>query len=158
MSKSGVALKWNGFDKSVNSFLDKMQSDMSALLKACGEALVSGTLKRFQDEEDPQGNAWAPNRRGGKILTDTARLQRSIDCAVAGNTVLVGSNLIYAMIHQKGGTIKPVKGKHLKFKIGGKWVNTKQVTIKARPYLGISKADWEEIQGTIHDFIAGAFK
>jgi phage gpG-like protein len=66
--------------------------------------------------------------------------------------------VIYALIQQKGGVIKPVKKKTLKFKVGGKWVSAKQVTIKARPYLGISKEDWREIGDTISDFIAGAFK
>jgi phage gpG-like protein len=96
--------------------------------------------------------------RSGKILTDTARLRNSIDYAVAGDTILVGSNAVYALIHQKGGEIKPVHKKALKFKVGDKWIVAKKVTIKARPYLGISKADWEEIEETIREFIGGAFQ
>jgi phage virion morphogenesis protein len=155
---SGATLKWGGFDKGVNNFLDKVQNQRRALLEACGDALVTGTLKRFEQEKAPDGSNWAPVDRSGKILTDTARLQRSIDSAVSGDTVLVGSNLVYALIHQKGGEIRPVKKKSLKFKVGGKWINAKKVTIKARPYLGISKEDWEELADTIHDFINGAFE
>jgi phage virion morphogenesis protein len=162
MAGSGASMRWGGFDKALDKFQDVLANQKKALLEACGDALVSGTLKRFQDEEDPQGNDWAPVARSGKILTDTARLRNSIDSAVAGDTVLVGSNVIYALIHQKGGVIKPVKKKALKFRVGkgkgGKWVSAKQVTIKARPYLGISKEDWQEIGETISDFMGGAFR
>jgi phage virion morphogenesis protein len=162
MAGSGASMKWGGFDKALNKFQDALANQKKALLEACGDALVSGTLKRFQDEEDPQGQKWAPVARSGKILTDTARLRNSIDSAVAGDTVLVGSNVIYALIHQEGGVIKPVNKKSLKFKVGkgkgGKWVSAKQVTIKARPYLGISTEDWQEIGETISDFIGEAFR
>lgn len=161
MAKSGATLNWGGFDKGVNNFLDKVQSQRKELLEACGEALISGALKRFQEEKDPEGKPWAAVQRPGKILTDSARLRNSISSAVTRDTVLVGSNLIYALIHQQGGEIKPVNKKSLKFKVGGKggkWINVKKVTIKARPYLGISKEDWAEIEDTIGDFISGAFK
>jgi phage virion morphogenesis protein len=161
---AGAALKWGGFDKALDKFQAKLANQKGALFDALGEALVSGTVQRFKDEQDPEGKAWAPVARPGKILTDTARLRNSIDYAIAGDTILAGSNAMYALIHQKGGTITPKKGKYLKFKVGGKggkggnWISAKQVTIKARPYLGISKSDWEEIAATIRDFIGGAFK
>lgn len=158
MAASGATMKWGGFDKALDTLQAKLASQKKALMEACAEALVSGTLKRFQDEQDPQGKPWAPVARPGKALTDTARLRNSIDYAIAGDTILVGSNVVYALIHQMGGTIVPKKGKYLKFKVGGKWVNAKQVTIKARPYLGVSKEDWEEIEATISDFISGAFQ
>jgi phage virion morphogenesis protein len=157
MAGSGASMRWGGLDAALDKFQDMLASQKKTLLEACGEALVSGTLQRFIDEEDPEGNKWAPIDRSGKILTDTARLRNSIDYAIAGDTILVGSNVIYALIHQTGGTIKPKTKKALKFKIGDKWIVAKQVTIKARPYLGISKGDWKEIADTISDFVGGAF-
>ena len=179
MAASGVRMNWGGLDTALLRAA-KALSDRQALLEACGEALVSGTLKRFEDEEDPEGKKWTPSirsmptedkttavrrdargrilkgsgkkikgNRGGKTLTDTARLRGSIDSAVAGDTVLVGANTVklgsnfkYARIHQ----------------MGGKAGRGHKVTIPARPYLGISKDDWEEIEGTISEFISGAFK
>lgn len=47
----------------------------------------------------------------------------------------VGTNLKYARIHEYGGIIKPVKGKFLKFEIGGRTIFAKQVKIPARPFL-----------------------
>jgi len=159
MTKTGAAINWGGFDKALDRLQGNLANRKDALMKACAEVLVSGTLKRFRDEQDPEGRPWAPVARPGKALTDTSRLQRSIDSAIAGDTILVGSNLIYALIQQKGGTIRPKAGKYLKFQLpGGNWVSVKQVTIKGRAYLGISKEDWAEIEATIRDFIGGAFK
>ena len=61
---------------------------------------------------------------------------------VGAKTVKLGSNVEYARIHQKGG-------------MAGRG---RKVKIPARPYLGVSKEDWKEIEDTISDFISGAFK
>ncbi len=41
----------------------------------------------------------------------------------------------YALIHELGGRIVPVKGKFLKFRVGGNFVSVASVNIPARPYL-----------------------
>ena len=71
---------------------------------------------------------------------------------------MVGTNLPYAYIHQKGGIIRPKSKKSLKFKTpSGKFIAAKQVKIPARPYLGISEQDQADAQAAIADFLAGAF-
>lgn len=160
--KNGVSLNWGGFDKALGKAAHKL-GDTQALMESVGDALVSGTLKRFDAEEDPTGKKWKPSARasaeGGKTLTDTALLRRSIDYAATPEKVMVGSNLPYARIHQKGGTVKPKKGKYLKFKgLDGKDAFVKEVTIPARPYLGVSSEDMEEVRETMADFLKGAFK
>lgn len=159
--KSGASLHWGGLDKAMSKAAQKLGNKQD-LLDSVGDALVSGTLARFNAEEDPQGNKWKPSRRareeGGQTLSDTTMLRGSVEYATAGDKVMVGSNLPYALIHQKGGTIKPKKGKYLKFKgLGGKDVFAREVTIPARPYLGVSDEDREEVKATIADFLAGAF-
>ena len=37
-------------------------------------------------------------------------------------------------------------------------VSAKEVTIPARPYLGVSKDDRDEVKETIAEFMAGAFR
>lgn len=70
-----------------------------------------------------------------------------------------GQQPAYARIHQLGGTVRPQKGKFLKFRgLDGEDVFAKEVTIPARPYLGISDDDREEIVATMTDFLEGAFK
>lgn len=41
----------------------------------------------------------------------------------------------YALIHELGGTIKPVQAKALAFEIDGQFIQVQSVTIPARPYL-----------------------
>ena len=161
-TKNGVSLNWGGFDKALGKAAHKL-GNTQALMESVGDALVSGTLKRFSDQEDPQGKHWEPSARaaeeGGETLTDTATLRNSIDYAATSDKVMVGSNLPYARIRQKGGTIKPKKAKKLVFKgRGGKKVAVDEVTIPARPYLGVSADDMKEVRETISDFLAGTFK
>nr|WP_299152128.1 phage virion morphogenesis protein [uncultured Tateyamaria sp.] len=65
----------------------------------------------------------------------------------------VGSPLSYAAIHHFGGVIKPKKAKALAFKAGGDSVFAKQVTIPARPYMGVSTDNAREIESAIGDFM-----
>lgn len=126
------------------------------LAEDIGEALVSGVQDRFEAEESPDGTAWEPSIRaseeGGKTLTDSPRLKNSIGYAASPARVVVGSNVVYAAIHQEGGTIKGKSGK-LKFKVAGKFAQKNSVTIPARPYLGISDADAEEIKALQEEFM-----
>lgn len=162
MGKSGVSLHWGGLDKALGKATGKL-GNTQALMESVGEALVSGTKKRFAAKKDPKGKPWQPSRRaleeGGETLTDSGRLRRSIDYAATSDKVMVGSNLAYARIHQKGGEIRPKKARKLVFKDSdGKTVAVDKVTIPARPYLGVSKEDLEDVKATMADFLAGAFK
>ena len=101
---------------------------------------------------------------GGKTLDKDGHLKDSIDYHATSSKVMVGSNLPYARIHQKGvktspHVIRPKRKKALAF--GGvvrKKVNHPGSDIPARPYLGISDDDREEIMDTMTDFLEGAFK
>ncbi len=143
--KNGVSLNWGGFDKALGKAAHKL-GDTQALMESVGDALVSGTLKRFDDEEEPTGKKWPKSKRaakeGGQTLTDKALLRRSIDYAATPDKVMVGSNLKYARIHQ----------------LGGKTGKGHKVTMPARPYLGVSAEDMEEVRETMADFLKGAFK
>lgn len=144
-TKTGVSLNWGGFDKALGETAHKL-GNTQALMKSVGDALVSGTLKRFQDEEEPTGKKWAKSKRAakkdGQTLTDTALLRRSIDYAATSDKVMVGSNLPYARIHQ----------------LGGKTGKGHKVDMPARPYLGVSEEDMDEVRETVADFLAGTFK
>ncbi|MGE9985347.1 phage virion morphogenesis protein [Desulfovibrio sp. SGI.169] len=161
-AKNGVSLNWGGFDKALSKAGRKL-GDTQALMESVGEALRAGTLKRFEHEEDPTGKKWKSSARaaakGGKTLDKEGHLKDSIDYSATPDKVMVGSNLPYARIHQLGGTIRAKKGKYLKFKgLNGEDVFVKEAKITARPYLGVSKEEMEEVRETMADFLAGAFK
>ena len=70
----------------------------------------------------------------------TRTLSRSIHIEVLSSSrasveVMVGTDVIYAAIHEFGGVITPKKAKALAFEIGGELIFAKSVHIPARPYL-----------------------
>lgn len=144
-TKNGVSLNWGGFDKAMGKAAHKL-GDTQALMESVGEALRSGAIERFDAEEDPQGKKWKPSARamagGGKTLDKESHLKDSIDYAATSDKVMVGSNLPYARIHQ----------------LGGKTGKGHKVDMPARPYLGVSEEDMDEVRETMADFLAGAFK
>lgn len=136
--------------------------DATPIMRAIGVGLRENVHTRFEEERGPDGRAWAPVRRdyaaekrGPGILREAGirgGLMGSITFEADRRSVEVGTNKVYARVHQLGGTIVPKTGSHLVFTIGGRTVFAKSVTIPARPYLGIGPEDEE----TIMDVIEGA--
>lgn len=63
--KNGVSLHWGGLDKALGKAGHKL-GDTQALMESVGEALVSGTLKRFDAEKtrrDSPGNLLDAHRK-----------------------------------------------------------------------------------------------
>lgn len=125
---------------------------------AIGRALAVSTQHRFETLTGPDGTPWPPSIRalltGGRTMTDTAQLRNSITWEPSDQGVAVGTNLIKAAILQFGGTIQARMAQFLTFMVGGHFVHKREVTIPARPFLGIDHADeaeiafqWEEYLG-----------
>lgn len=162
MAKSGVSVKWNGLDKSMLKMADNIK-ETHALMESIGEHLVTNTKRRFDKEKGPKGEKWEKSRRAilqsGKTLNDSGQMKDSIAYEVSDKTVQVGTNKEYARIHQFGGTIKPKKGKYLKFKNpDGTYSVVKEVTMPARPFIGISDDDIDDAKHLIADFMKDSFK
>lgn len=136
--------------------------DCRGLNESIGEDMVSATIKRFENEESPDGTKWPRSIRaateGGKTLSKIGRLKSSINPQASASQVEIGTNVKYAAVHQFGKTIKPKKAKALRFQVGGRWMSKKQVTIPARPFLGINDENVEEIEAEIIAHIKGRLK
>lgn len=90
--------------------------DFSDVTRAWAVVLKSGAQLRFRAQAGPDGQAWKKSRRtegGGQTLSLTRRLRNSITSAYSGTTATVGTNVVYAAIHQFGGTIRAKKGPFL---------------------------------------------
>ncbi|WCT72058.1 phage virion morphogenesis protein [Sphingomonas naphthae] len=130
--------------------------DLSPLMDAIGLAMEGSTLQRFEDERGPDGSRWTPSRRveqfGGKTLTLSARLKQSVSYIALADSVRVGTNVIYAGVHQHGATIVGRNGP-LRFKLPGiGFRSARQVIIPARPMFGIGDEDEDEIEALTEDF------
>jgi phage gpG-like protein len=100
------------------------------------EALTQVQLG-FHGGRDPYGEPWPPPLlRNGRPLRDTGRLANSFTTELIPEGFRIGTNVLYARVHQYGATITPKKGKFLRFRDrrGRKrrFVFAKKVTIPAR--------------------------
>lgn len=169
MAGNGISINWGGFKDAVDEASSNI-SDTQGLMTKIGVAMKGHTVRRFAAGVDPDGNAWKPSGRvagtaasdkkrdskgrfltgsgrkgkkgSGQTLVDTGRLRNSISFSASPLDVHVGSNVVYARIHQ----------------LGGKAGRNHKVTIPARPYLGLSEEDQKEIEALVKDHLEGSFK
>lgn len=136
--------------------------DRKSLNAALGEGVRESTLERFKQSKDPTGRRWKTSIRaaatGGKTLIASSQLRNSIKIKSDASGFAVGTNVKHAATHQfgePGRTIRAKRAKALRFMAGGHWVTKKQVrvSIPARPFLGLSDEDMQEIKATTEDFV-----
>jgi len=175
-------------DQGVHDALQRLRmclplgGSMQPTFAAMGRVLKTGAQLRFRTATGPDGQAWLKSFRarneGGQTLSLTRRLRNSITYEAGNTSVTVGTNVVYAAIHQFGGVIRakngpflsiPVTpearkagsprnmpGLHVAQSLKGQFilVNEKgvtqyllrrQVTMPARPFLGVSAADRAEL-------------
>ena len=149
----------------VQPLLQKLASlfnlDKRGLNASLAETVRESTVERFRTGKDPSGKKWKTSIRaaneGGKTLVQSAQLRNSINSRTDASGFVVGTNVIHAATHQLGAdrTIRARKAKALRFQVGGRWVTKKAVRIRipARPFLGLSDEDVEEIKATIDEYM-----
>lgn len=136
-------------------FNELAQLAKDEVLDVIGAIGVSQTQKRIAYEKRaPDGTPWKKNGAGTSTLMQEGHLLTDIHHQVEGDSVAIGSNLIYAAIHQFGGTIRPKKGAALVFTMGNATVFARSVTIPARPYLGLSAENEAEMTDAVNARIA----
>ena len=130
-------------------------ADMTPVMVDVGHHLVNTTRQRFFDEETPEGQPWAPlsettrrrkKKNVGKVLTEEGTLRGGIAHQAGPDGVDVGASIIYAGVHQFGAA----KGAFGATSKGGPipWGD-----IPARPFLGLSNEDEDEIAALVADYL-----
>lgn len=167
-----ITLKTTGaeaIEKELSGLVNRLDN-LRPLLKAIGDRVVRQTQERFnKGGPAPDGAAWAkvkrPDPKARGILRISDHLRDSIRYQMVGDdAVAIGTNKVYAAIHQLGGRtaahdILPVRKKALKTPFGiFKKVKHPGSVIPARPYLGISAENSEELIGIVSEYLAEAFK
>ncbi|MGY5789056.1 phage virion morphogenesis protein len=156
------------------------------LMSAIAGYMLTSTQQRFEREEGPDGKKWkalsprTANRlikRGRKrgtanILRVTSQLYQSISARSDETSAEVGTNSVYAAVHQLGGaitqyarsqrtTLKKIRGGRTRFvKAGTKGgeirnitIGEHVITIPARPYLGFSETDMKTLLEIGEDYL-----
>ena len=173
---SGTRVSYTLDDKAFRANVDRLGGVLrTGILRAFGTALVLESQHRFLEEREPFGARWAKLlpayamiKKGPGILRGgSARgLMETLTYQVSGSSVAIGSNKIYAGVHQFGATITAKNGKRLAFRLGS--VNAKgktksgivfaqSVHIPARPYLGFGPKDQRAVMETLQVFVNKGF-
>ena len=129
----------DGQVKAMLTQLKERTQNMKPAFNLIGQIVRNSVIKNFMEGGRPE--KWKPSKRamkeGGQTLADTGRLRNSIKSKAFTNRAEVGTNVIYAAIHQ----------------FGGKAGRGKKVTIPARPFLIVQDEDWTEINFALTDYL-----
>ena len=164
-------------DEQVQQMLQQLSERMRNLkpaMKEIGEIVRTSIERNFAAQGRPE--KWLESqrvkRKGGQTLSLTGRLRRSFTVKAESDSVAVGTNVVYAAIHQLGGTIKQgarselftrnryVRGeKKGQFKKGtkaGRGLTFKgsEGAIPARPFLMVQDEDWSAINNAVNRYLA----
>ncbi len=137
-------------------------TDMSPLMKKAAGHLADATETAFERETSPDGIPWvdladrtkaARAKRGkwpGQMLQVSGHLARSVTTDYGEDWAEIGSNLVYARIQQKGGTIHQAARSHISTR---QTIGAHDIQIPARPFLGLSDGTTAAIQADMLDWI-----
>lgn len=112
------------------------------------ERAVETSLLRLQERIQGKLNNDVLQKRTGTLFRS---IHHEMTRAGIDSWGVVGTPIVYARIHEFGGTIVPKRAPYLRFKIGDQWFARKSVTMPARPYMGPS---FDEL----HDEIVQGFR
>lgn len=141
--------------------LDGMMGRIAAantreLMERIGVVGENAISDNFEGEHDPDGIPWKPSfraRQGGKTLTDKGLLAGSVTSNADANSSEAGSNMIYARIHNDGGTISG--NPKLKFSIPGLgFRSVESVTMPKRQFVGWGAEALADAKAEAEDWLA----
>jgi phage virion morphogenesis protein len=165
---AGVEIIVQGDSDVLSRINNLINFDKRNMLDEIGQYVVSETAHRFRTSTAPDGAAWAPisaltlSRRThpgkNKPLDDFGNLRNSITYRVNSDDVSVGTNMVYAAVQQFGAK-KGAFGRYSQVsryrnygeKDFRRYAGTKKGfpipwnDIPARPFLGLSKDDKDEV-------------
>lgn len=121
-------------------------SNLRPLMKNIAGIMADSTEENFKEEGRPKWKdlsdktKTARKKTGhypGQILQVSGQLALSVTTQYDDSSAVIGSNKVYAAIHQLGG-------------LAGK---NKKTTIPARPYLSLTNDEYEEILSSVENYL-----
>ncbi len=145
MAGASQPIDINVDDQDVKAALNALLArigDLQPAFRDLGEALLNSTRARFSSQTAPDGSPWKAlspayqkrkKQNKDKILTLYGILSGTLDYQVSPAELLVGTPLLYGATHQFG-----------------------RGAIPARPFLGISSGDKDEILDILREHLIRA--
>jgi phage virion morphogenesis protein len=124
-------------------------ADMTPVMREIGEIVDESVQRNFEEHRAPDGTPWAPlaestrrqkakrGRNPDDILIMSRILMGSLHPEAYPDRMEMGTDIIYAAIHQFGG-------------LAGRGHS---VEIPERPFLGVRDEDWLEIKAAVLVFL-----
>lgn len=179
-SMTAVTIEYD--DQLVRAALNRLLSaggDLSPVMAEIAGHMEASTRKAFRDERSPDGTKWPAlsettkkrRRKSGhtpiRFLEQSGDLASSLQADSDATSAIVGTNLPYATTHQFGASkgefgsfsviARVIRGKHTRLKSSPK-VQVPWGNIPARPFLGVSEKDREQIVDTLNDYLAAQWR
>jgi phage virion morphogenesis protein len=129
--------------------LARRTGDLSPALRDIAGVMADAVEENFEQQGRPPWDDLSPATIGarlargywpGRILQQTGQLAASIQRESGADYALVGTNKVYAGIHQ----------------FGGRAGRGQKVEIPARPFLALGEDDEAEILDIVADYLRGA--
>ena len=145
--------------------LADLDDDLTPLMDNIGALLEQSARTRIESTNvGPDGSPWPQSMRavedGGRTLFESGRLAASLTHEADRREARIGSNLIYAGVHQSGATITPTSGRALQFQLPNDDRRARQARAeKNSPFVlfqQISEEDELEIGELVSDFVSEA--
>lgn len=142
--------------------LERGLHNASPMMKEMAFVMNDAVMENFENGGRPK---WLGKTTGeASKLQDTGRLKSSIIQLYDPTTAIVGTNLVYAAIHQFGGktrphVIRPRNKKALAFngRVVSK-VNHPGSDIPARPFLALTEEDSTELELVAQNYLRNLFE
>ena len=121
-------------------------SNLRPLMKNIAGIMADSTEENFKEEGRPkwkdlsEKTKTARKKTGhypGQILQVSGQLALSVTTQYDETSAIIGSNKVYAAIHQ----------------LGGQAGKNKKTTIPARPYLSLTNEEYEEILSLVENYL-----
>lgn len=165
---AGVTMRFTLDDTELLEQLDGLIArggDLSEPLDDIGQDMVSITIRAFEESRSPEGIAWQPSAAaladGRQTLIERGQrggLMGSQSYIVGPRGVTYGTSIVYAAIHQFGGSINHAarQGTSDAGTGFGQVLAEAIITLPARPFIGASDRDVLRWAGILADYLAGA--
>ncbi|AIK14259.1 putative phage-related protein [Pectobacterium atrosepticum] len=164
------------FERGLGELISRIEH-RQPLMREMAAAMHDAVEENFAQQGRPAWAGWSPRyakkRQGGKILQKSGRLAASINEYSDNDSATVGTNVVYARIHQEGGTINmPARSQRAYYKqnkdgsVGNRFVKKSKsnfsqwntmgeyrITIPARPFLHLTESDVEGMENTAAEYL-----
>ena len=123
-----------------------------------GQAAVASATKRFESKIGVDGKPWTPSvKNKGETMIRRGHLRDSLTHRFGDDGFVYGSRRKYSALLHFGGTVRPKTAKSLAFRLNGKKIFAKSVTIPARPYVGFDAEDVADFTKILQRHISRSF-